>query len=1367
MDRFLKNLRLDVKVALLGIGSVMITAAALVFLAVWQSGQYNTLAQNEVDELIAADLDHITSGVYNLVRTENEAVQEQLSYNLNVARHVLANTGRISLSEETVAWNAVDQFTTEKILIQLPKMLAGDRWLGQNFSPDVRTPVVDEITRLVGETATVFQRMNEKGDMIRVATTVKDSKGRRAIGTFIPAVHADGKPNPVVSAILKGKTYHGRAFVVNTWYLTVYEPIRDKGGRLVGMLYVGLKQKAVEMRIRNAILQTKVGKTGYVYVLGGKGEDRGRYIISQKGERDGEDIWDNKDSDGRYVIQTIIGKAVALKSGEFATERYRWQNPGESEPRWKIARLAYYEPWDWVIGTSVYEDELQSYRTVLSGGRIRMTTIMALAGLMIVLGVGMFGIFIAWTITRPVGKLTRAAEIIMKGNLDHVVDITSQDEIGTLARTFNSMTEKLKETMEGLLKSEEKYRTLVETTQDLIFIVDRQGLFTFANPRLEALTGLSAQELQGIPFTDILLPEFREAAVDRFKSGIRGKIHAPYEVLIKNREGKETPVEFLITTLFDRDGRSVGRFGVGRDMTERKKAADDLQASQQKINSQLLFLEALLSAMPIPVFYKDAVFRYLGCNEAYAEYMGISEEELKGKTAYDLWPRELAEMYDLKDRELIQQRGAQTYEFKVVDKNGEIRDVIFRKSVFFNEDGSVGGIIGAHFDITERKRAEEALKISEQRLAAFIDFLPDATLAIDKNKRIIIWNRAIEEMTGIPAGEMIGKGDYVYTIPFYGVARPQLMDLFWEPEHEVMAKYPILKKEGENLVIEVFCPELYKGKGAFVWAKASPLRDSDGQLIGAIECIRDINERKQAEEMLKQSESNYRSVIENIQDVFYRSDAQGNLIMASPSFIAMLGYDSVDECLGRPIADAFYYDPEKRTEFLKAIRDKGRVTNYEVVLKRKDGTPVTVETNSHFYFDDEGNTAGVEGIFRDITKRRQDEEIRRKLEGQLIQSQKMEAIGTLAGGIAHDFNNILSGIMGYTELYLESVSDRPKVYRGMEEVLKAAGRAKDLVTQILTFSRKTEHEKKPVMLSPIIKEVVKFMRASLPATIEIKQTISVASDLVLANPTQIHQVLMNLCTNAWHAMKNSGGVLSIALKEVIMDEDNLVHHKSLKPGHHLELSVRDTGGGISREHIDKIFDPYFTTKIKGEGTGLGLAVVHGIIREYGGEISVYSESGKGTVFKIYLPLIESKTKSGEDFKEAIMPGKGETILFIDDEMMMVDLNRELLEALGYKVIAETNPARAIEIFKEDSDAFDLIITDKTMPHLTGFDVAREIKSIRPDIPVILCSGFQEKEDVGKLKALGISRLMIKPISKGVMAKVIRDVLEKETGMRYS
>ncbi|MRR59360.1 MAG: HAMP domain-containing protein, partial [Deltaproteobacteria bacterium] len=494
MLNFLRDLRLHVKVSLLGAVSVLITAVALVLLAVGQSGQYHTLAQREVDKLINADLDHITQGVYNLVRSENDAIQQQIDYNLNAARHILSEAGGISLSRETEPWSTVNQFTGKPSNVQLPRMLVGGRWLGRNTDPAATTAVVDKMTRLVGETATIFQRMNDNGDMLRVATTVKTVEGKRAIGTFIPAVNPDGAPNPVISAILQGKTYHGRAYVVNAWYLTAYEPIKDRTGKLAGMLYVGVKQESVESLLRQAVLQTNVGKTGYVFVLGGKGKQRGRYIISQHGKRDGEDIWETRDHEGRPVIQNLINKATRLKQGELATERYLWQNPGEPGPRWKIARLAYFEPWDWVIGTSVYEDDLQTYQKVLSGGRVRMTSYMSIAGLAIILLIGLLGVLVARTIARPVNQMKEAVETIIEGNLNQTVEVHSRDEIGTLAQAFNVMTGRLAKTMEELRESEEKYRGIFEQAVEGLFQTSFQGSFLSANPAMARIAGYDSPD---------------------------------------------------------------------------------------------------------------------------------------------------------------------------------------------------------------------------------------------------------------------------------------------------------------------------------------------------------------------------------------------------------------------------------------------------------------------------------------------------------------------------------------------------------------------------------------------------------------------------------------------------------------------------------------------------------------------------------------------------------------------------------------------------------------------------------------------------------------------------------------------------------
>ncbi|MSN24262.1 MAG: response regulator [Geobacter sp.] len=583
MLEYFKKLRLNVKVSLLGAGSVLITAVVLVVLAVWQSGQYNLLAQREVDALIDTDLDHITQGVYNLARTENEAVQKRVNYNLNVATHELNQTGEVSLSNEFVIWNATNQMSGKSQSISLPKMLVGGRWLGNNSQPDRETPIVDSVTRMVGETATIFQRMNKNGDMLRVATTVKDSSHKRAVGSFIPAMHPDGTPDPVIRSILRGETYHGRAFAVNEWYLTAYQPIYGSNGNLVGMLYVGIQQKTIESLLRKTIIETSVGKTGYVYVLSGSGQKRGHYVFSQKGGRDGEDVWEVKDSSGQKVIQEIVSKAVTLSSGELATVRYLWQNPGESRPRWKIARLAYYEPWDWVIGTSVYEDELQSYHAILGDGRSRMAGDMIFAGFIITILFGLFGIFIAWTIGRPVLQLKDAVDTIIQGDLDQVVDIQSRDEIGELATSFNVMTGRLKMTMEDLRRSEEKYRKIFENALEGLFQASIEGQLLSVNPAMSNILGYeSPGELVAVaPDVQKQFFVYPDQLADFLSEIVKcGGIYSR-EVQLYRKDMQVIWVSISAGTVLDNDGATVLIDGFLSDITDRKKLEEQLRQSQK------------------------------------------------------------------------------------------------------------------------------------------------------------------------------------------------------------------------------------------------------------------------------------------------------------------------------------------------------------------------------------------------------------------------------------------------------------------------------------------------------------------------------------------------------------------------------------------------------------------------------------------------------------------------------------------------------------------------------------------------------------------------------------------------------------------
>ena len=596
MIDFIKKLKLSVRVILLGAGSVLLTAVALVSLAVLQSGQYNRLAQKEVEGLINSDLDHIACGVYNLVRTENDAVQQRADGNLNVLRRLILKAGGISLAGESVAWLAANQFNGETFEISLPKMLAGDRWLGRNADASVETAIIDIIVRLNGESASIFQRINERGDMLRVATTVKNAAGLLAIGTYIPAVDPDGKDNPVISAIMKDGSYHGPAFEVNAKYLAAYEPLKDNTGRIIGMIYAGVKQEILESRVRQAILQTSLGKTGYVFVLGGTGKLRGHYIISQQGKRDGENIW-NTQVEGRYVIHQIINTALSLKPGEFTAISYPWQNPGEPEPRRKIARLFYFAPWDWVIGVSVYEDELQTYKTVLNEGRRIMTDFMCAAGLFITLLIGFISIFISMTIIIPIQHITRAAEKITMGKFDQTVEVQSFDEIGRLATTFNFMTGRLNETMEGLRNNEEKLkesarkiRAIFDLSFEFIGLLTPEGTLIEVNESALNFAGVQLSDVIGKPFWETRFWSHSKEMQDKLKTAILKASNGEFvrfEVTNLDSRNEVRIIDFSLKPVNDDTGKVVFMIPEGHDITDRKAAETELLKHREHLEEMV------------------------------------------------------------------------------------------------------------------------------------------------------------------------------------------------------------------------------------------------------------------------------------------------------------------------------------------------------------------------------------------------------------------------------------------------------------------------------------------------------------------------------------------------------------------------------------------------------------------------------------------------------------------------------------------------------------------------------------------------------------------------------------------------------------
>ena len=406
--------------------------------------------------------------------------------------------------------------------------------------------------------------------------------------------------------------------------------------------------------------------------------------------------------------------------------------------------------------------------------------------------------------------------------------------------------------------------------------------------------------------------------------------------------------------------------------------------------------------------------------------------------------------------------------------------------------------------------------------------------------------------------------------------------------------------------------------------------------------------------------------------------------------------------------------------------------------------------------DSEGTITGYVAVARDVTAQLH-------LERQLRQAQKMEAIGTLAGGIAHDFNNILSAILGFSELAREDAQENLELSAHLGQIIQAANRARDLVGQILSFSRLHEQDKRPVMLQPILREACRLLRASLPSTIELISELDENCGPVEADSTNIHQIIMNLGTNAYHAMRQHGGQFQVTLSPIELDATAAEQYLDLQPGPYAQLIVRDTGCGMDEKTRERIFDPYFTTRKKGEGTGLGLSTVHNIIRSYKGAIHVWSRLGKGAVFEILLPLTTKPME--QEANEITCPVQTlgrESILFVDDEELILQIAQKALERYGYQVTPCSSPLLALETFRRTPDAFQLVITDLTMPKLTGVELSQKLLAIRPQLPIILCTGFSENITQARAQELGIARFLIKPIRTQRLAQIIREVLDQSS-----
>jgi PAS domain S-box-containing protein len=641
--------------------------------------------------------------------------------------------------------------------------------------------------------------------------------------------------------------------------------------------------------------------------------------------------------------------------------------------------------------------------------------------------------------------------------------------------------------------------------------------------------------------------------------------------------------------------------------------------------------------------------------------------------------------------------------------------------------------------LMERDNFLNSLLESEQRYRTILQIAMDGFCIADLEGNLLEVNDSYCRMTGYGKEELLQM-------------RISDIDILESPENTIKHINKITDKREDRFETRHRCKD---GRLLEIEVSAQYMPVEGGRMIAF---LHDITDYKHSEKALMESEERFRLLVKNTSDIIAAINPDGTQRYVSQAVERITGYRP-DEVIGKSIGEVIH--PDDMEEVMKvwyeALAHPSEIhkVQYRHIHKTKEW--VYLEAVGQSFIDESAIRAVVVSV-RDITALKHAAEEKAKLEAQLLQSQKMEAIGSLAGGIAHDLNNILFPISGLSEMLIEDFPPGSPENESLEQIYKSAQRGSDLVKQILAFSRQSNLQKLPIRIQPILKEVLKLFRATIPQNIEITSHIEPDCGMISADPTQMHQVLMNLITNAYHAVEQTGGMIHIELTERPFTKNEWFDN-SIKPGRYAVVTVSDTGTGIDQMLIDRIYEPYFTTKKQGKGTGLGLSVVHGIIKEYGGDIRVYSEVGKGTVFHVYLPLLEDAHGRSVPGCSREYPTGHERILLIDDEEPIAQMIQMILERLGYLITVRTGSLEALDDFKADPLKYDLVISDRGMPKMTGMQLAGELIAIRPEIPIIICTGFTHEEDEYRAKALGIKGFLIKPVAIADLAVMVRNVLD--------
>lgn len=887
----------------------------------------------------------------------------------------------------------------------------------------------------------------------------------------------------------------------------------------------------------------------------------------------------------------------------------------------------------------------------------------------------------------------------------------------------------------ALKASEERFRTLFMNAPLPLVLLTMDGKASALNQAMIHTFGYTLEEIPDLDHWWPLAyrdPEYRRQVKTAWETDVRRALEEntpvkAHEYYVTCKNGKILRVRFntnisswmIIVSLYE--------------VTELREKEAVLQETMER-------LRATLDATKDGILVVDKDLKIIQANRRF----------------FSMWhvPRDLSGIDDdvalrkfvkgqLKDPDRFMALVDESY----ADRRHEMFEIQFRDGRVFEcysaamvIAGEETGRVWDFRDITARKKAEDAIDIERKKLQSVFRAMDDVVLICDINGRLVEMLPTQTDLLYRSPDEILGK-------TLEEIFPPEKTAVFMDAIREVVSRNESVRLDyGLDI----------GGRPLWFTASISPMPPDR-----VVWVARDITSRKLAEAQLRQSEEKFSKIFAMAPLIITISRMEdGKFIDVNTGFEEITGWRR-DEVVGQTSADiSFWAKPTLRADMIRELKSGQDFLNREVDFQRKDG-----QVRMGLYSARPIHLLGelsILSVVQDITEIKKMEADRQKLQAQLMQTQKMEAIGVLAGGIAHDFNNILSALMGFTDLAKMTAHDDEIMLNYLNSISSASLRARDLVRHILTFSRKSDVSMQPISIDPIIKETLKFIRASLPSNIRIQQDLRIKRAKIMGDATQIHQILMNLFTNAGYAMRDTGGQLYVTLDRAAIVSADTVTFNHIKPGPYFSLVISDTGKGIPPGIVDRIFEPFFTTKNREEGTGLGLSTVYGILKDMGGTISVYSEENIGTTFKVLIPELEQDGQE-ETFREnSLIPGKG-NILIVDDERPIVESARGILSNLGYSVTGTTDSRQALEKIEKEPGCFDLVLTDMTMPEMNGLDLARRIKSINPKIVVVLCTGFSHRLTKQMWQSAGVFDLLMKPLIAGELSMAVDTALKKSAG----